>query len=381
MIKKQDIIFLLIIFIFILPCSTYAEISRLEFKPNNLNKIIENQIKSQFSFSGLGSFYNNVSSYIVDREGVKKVDHKTIHKLSQDQSLALIGHYKILIINKMDIAFSFVDGKIYWQKIKDNEKKLSKNNLQAKLLLKSDLIKLSKPFQKLKYVHLWEPIRLLSIWVEIILIWLNSLHFFGWGTSIILLSILFKIFILPANILLLRSQKKVSQIRSSLKQELENIKSNFDGEIAHSKFMAAHKNKGVTPFYNLRPLFLTFIPIPFLIAIFNVLGELDLILNHSFLWIKNLAYPDAIYFFEYNIPFLGNSLNLLPILMTILTILGVIFLHNKILSLNELGRQKRNLYFMAFGFFVLFYPFPSAMVLYWTFTNLWSLIQQKIIKV
>ena len=68
--------------------------------------------------------------------------------------------------------------------------------------------------------------------------------------------------------------------------------------------MKAHKERGVTPYYNLRPVFLTVLPIPFLIAIFNVLGEIDLILGHHFLWIRDLAYPDSFIFMELNYLFL-----------------------------------------------------------------------------
>ena len=175
-----------------------------------------------------------------------------------------------------------------------------------------------------------------------------------------MLSLIFKIFILPINILLIFSQRKVSYIQVSLSSELKNIKSNFSGEEAHNKFMMAHRAKGVTPYYSLRPLFLTLFPIPIFIAIFNVLGEIDLILGHSFFWIKDLAYPDAIFYVGSNFPLLVSSINLLPILMTILSIFGTYFLQNKIISINALGKQKFNLYLISFGFLFLFYPFPSA---------------------
>ena len=228
---------------------------------------------------------------------------------------------------------------------------------------------------------MWEPFRLLCIGIEGIFLWINSIHIFGWGLTIILFSLIFKIFILPINIFLIRSQRKVSYIQVSLAPRLEKIKSTFSGEEAHNKFMAAHKEIGVTPFYNLKPLFLTVIPIPFLIAIFNVLGELDLIAGNSFLWIKDLAYPDAMFQFDFNIPFLGNSINPLPIIMTLMTIFLAFFHQNRIVSEKELKKQKLNLYIIAFGIFLLFYPFPSAMVLYWTCATLWQIIQQRFIRI
>ena len=63
--------------------------------------------------------------------------------------------------------------------------------------------------------------------------------------------------------------------------------------------MAVHKISGVTSFYTLKPIFLILAPLPFLIAIFNILGEVDLLTSHLFLWIKDLAYPDAIFDYQF----------------------------------------------------------------------------------
>ena len=118
-----------------------------------------------------------------------------------------------------------------------------------------------------------------------------------------------------------------------------------------------------------------------LIAIFNILGELDLILGHSFLWIQDLAYPDGIFHFKTYIPLIGNSINLLPILMILLTIFATLLQKNNIISVKSLRKQKLKLYFIGFGIFLLFYPFPSGMVLYWTSASIWQLIQQRIIRI
>lgn len=99
------------------------------------------------------------------------------------------------------------------------------------------------------------------------------------------------------------------------------------------------------------------------------------------MWISDLAFPDAVFDFGVHIPLLGNSINLLPILMTLLTVFAALLHQNKIVSAKELRKQKNNLYFMALGFLLLFYPFPSAMVLYWTFANIWQLIQQRFVRV
>ncbi|ASX26847.1 YidC/Oxa1 family membrane protein insertase [Candidatus Williamhamiltonella defendens] len=378
MIKKQVCLFLLSQILF-LQLAT-AKVQEYDLEPNEIHSFIETNVRDRFSYSGLAASYNDVGAYIVDIEGIKKLDTEP-YTLKPDQVLAFVGHYKIIILQNIVGVVSFKEGSLLWHKNDTKNQLSSMGKTRALLLLKSDLDKLPQAIQRLKYAHLWDSLRWLCLLIEAIVLWLNTIQSFGWGMTIILLSLLFKLFILPANILLTRAQRKVSHIQARLTPELEYIKANFTGEEAHQKLIAAHKQQGVTLFYNLKPLLLTLAPIPFLIAIFNVLGEMNLIAGHPFLWIDDLGYPDAIYHLGFYIPLLGNSINLLPILMTLLTILSALIYQNKILSIKELRKQKRNLYFMAAGFFLLFYPFPSAMVLYWTFANIWQIIQQRWIRI
>lgn len=102
----------------------------------------------------------------------------------------------------------------------------------------------------------------------------------------------------------------------------------------------------------------TFIQIPILIAVFNALGKMSQLDMQSFFWIGNLAYPDAISSLPLVIPTLGSTLNLLPLVMTAVTVFSTITFENSHASHAELKKQKRNLYLMAAAFFFLFYPFP-----------------------
>ncbi|EFL91640.1 putative inner membrane protein [Candidatus Regiella insecticola LSR1] len=380
MIKKQACLFLLLLSMILFPQLATAKVQEYRLELNGINPFIETNVRDHFSYSGLAAFYNGVSAYVVDIAGIKKINTEA-YTLKPNQVLALVGHYKILILQDVVGVVSFKEDRLLWHKSDTENQVSSMGKTRAQLLLKSDLDQLPQYFQKIKYAHLWAPLRLLCLGIEAILLWLNTIHSFGWGITIILLSLLFKLFILPANILLTRAQRKVSHLQARLAPELEYIKANFTGEEAHQKFMAVHKQQGVSPFYNLRSLLLTLAPFPFLIAIFNVLSEMDLIAGHPFLWIEDLAYPDAIYHLGFHIPLLGASINLLPILMTLLTILAAVIHQNKIISTKELRKQKLNLYFMAEGFFLLFYPFPSTMVLYWIFANIWQLIQQRFVRI
>lgn len=380
LIKKKIYYLIIFILIFFAPNLVYAEIKIFNIQENEINTLINSKVKEPFSYAGLASFYNNVSAYIISKDKIKKIDDRNFFILNNNQSLAIVGHHKILIMENYKEIIGFDNGRLIFKK-NDIKNNYDNDKVSVQILLKSDLNLIPRQFHKLKYVHLWEPLRSLCLLIEIIFIWLNTVHNFGWGFNIILLSFVFKIFTLPVSIMLIFSQRKVSNIQRSLASELESIKLKYSGEDAHIRFIEAHKAIGVTPFYNLRPLLFTLFPIPFLISIFNVLGESNFISGKSFLWIKDLAYPDAILYLSIQIPLLGNSINLLPIAMTLLSILGAVLFKNKIVNQKELFKQKINLFLMSIGFLILFYSFPSAMVLYWVFNNIWQLIQQKFISI
>jgi YidC/Oxa1 family membrane protein insertase len=375
MIKTHIFVFLLHIFVLFFTNFAHADIKEITTDPIRINSMISKSVKAPFSYSGLAAFYNGVAAYVIDDYQIERLDEHHWYTLTSRQSLAIVGHHNILLAKNINADVLLKGNKLVW---KNND---NKQKIHAKFLLKSDLSLLPKPLQKLRFNHLWEPFRLLCIATETLLLWLHSIHTLGWGVTVILLSIVVKIILLPLSFILIKSQRKISYMQALLTPKLEAINENFSGEEAHKKFMAVHKENGVTPFYTLKPLLLTLLPVIFSIAIFNVLGELDLVAGHGFLWINDLATPDVIFDHSFQIPMLGSSVNLLPVLMTFVTILAALLHQNKIICKKELRKQKIRLYIMAFGFFILFYPFPSVMVLYWTFSNAWQIIQQKFVRV
>ncbi len=233
-------------------------------------------------------------------------------------------------------------------------------------------------FDRIKYAHLWDWLRAIALGVEWLLNAFNQVtgH---WGWSIVVLAVVMKILLLPFGLLTLKLQRQVSKNQTLLAPRLAEIKQKYQGEKAHNEMMAAHKNLGITPFYSLKPLFANFIQIPFLIAIFNVLGEMSALQGQSFLWISDLSIPDTLFQFGFAIPLFGSGFNLLPFLMTLITVLTTVFYKNDLAPAAETRKQKLNLYLMALGFFVLFYPFPASMVLYWAMANVLQFIQQKLL--
>jgi membrane protein insertase Oxa1/YidC/SpoIIIJ len=98
-------------------------------------------------------------------------------------------------------------------------------------------------------------------------------------------------------------------------------------------------------------------------------------MNTSFLWIEDLSRPDAFFQMPFELAFFGSGFNLLPWLMTGLSVWASL-LHRPLALQHELRqRQVRNMILLAAAFFVLFYTFPAGMVLYWTTNNLISVVR------
>jgi len=345
----------------------------------NLNAIIDNQIVEKTTFYGLASYYNNVNFYILNEKGLASIEPHVQTLLEENDYLVAVGRFKTLLVKAKELSFQ-VDYDNHSITV-ENPELLDVVNTKIEVIAKPDL-KASNPlFDQIRYHHLWAPLAWLAKVMESSVAFVHNHIASNWGWAIIIFGILLKIILLPAGILTTKYQRKVSQVKTALEPKLAEIKANFDGEEAHHKIMAAHKELGVSPFYTLKPMLGSFIQIPVLIAVFNALGEMPLLNHQAFLWIDNLAFPDSIAQLPFTLPLFGHTLSLLPAIMTLVTIFSTIIFKNKFASTKELKSQKVKLYLMAFAFFVLFYPFPAAMVLYWALANILQTIQQQIIKI
>jgi YidC/Oxa1 family membrane protein insertase len=235
-------------------------------------------------------------------------------------------------------------------------------------------------FEALRFSHLWSGLAYLSWAVTIAIETIGKMLDGNWGFAILVFGLLLKTLLLPMNILTARLQRQVDQNQTALEPKIKSIKQRHDGEEAHNLIIASYKEQGITPFYTMKPMVGVLIQIPILIAVFNALAEMPQLRGASFLWIDDLASPDVIGNLPFAVPLLGDTINLLPLLMTAITIVSTWVFKNFHSTAKSLKDQKRNLYLMGGVFLVLFYPFPAAMVLYWTFANLLQFMQQEIVQ-
>ena len=244
---------------------------------------------------------------------------------------------------------------------------------------RSKLISVSPQLKDLLYTALWDWLRWICFGFQMILSWV-----FSWvgnlGVSIILLALIIKIFLYPLSTVAEKWQQEVNEIQAWLQPRLKNIKTNYTGEEAHQKTLALYQEKGISPMFTVKSLAGLLIQIPIFIAVFDMLGESIMLKGQSFLWIIDLSSPDYWINLPFIIPYFGGTLNLLPLLMTVVTVLSAYNFQDNHLQ-GELKKQQQiKLYIMALAFFVLFYTFPAGMVLYWTASNGMQLIKALVVK-
>ncbi len=205
----------------------------------------------------------------------------------------------------------------------------------------------------------------------IILISFKFIHKFipNYGLVIILFSILIKLILYPLTHKSYISMKKMQLIQPKMTELKEKYKK--DSQQLNKHMMGLYKDYGVNPMGGCLPMLLQ---MPLLIGLFIVFrSTIDLRGADFFWWITDLSKPDSIFTLPFTLPLYGQNVGVLPIVMGI-----TMFLQQK--STMQDPRQKMMAYFMPFFFVFLFNSFPSGLNLYYTLFNVWTIIQQKMIK-
>jgi YidC/Oxa1 family membrane protein insertase len=112
---------------------------------------------------------------------------------------------------------------------------------------------------------------------------------------------------------------------------------------------------------------------PLLFALFIVFRSTIQLRGQPFiLWITDLSRPDTLHL-GMNLPFLGESIHVLPILMALTMIW-----QSKMTVTDP--KQKFMVYFMPLFMVFIFYSLPSGLNLYYSVFNVLSMFQTRMIK-
>jgi len=192
----------------------------------------------------------------------------------------------------------------------------------------------------------------------------------SWGWAIIFMTVLLRTAMWP-----IYQKSTVTMKRMALLQpKIAELKEKYpeDPQKMQMEQMKLFREYGVNPLGGCLPLLLQ---IPIFLGFFRMLMYTAEVRGESFLWVSDLSVPDTVASLPFAIPFLGAGINPLPILMTVTSFL-------QMAMAPKTGDKTQRMIFMFMPVMILFfcYNFASALALYWTTSNLFSILQTWLVK-
>ena len=212
--------------------------------------------------------------------------------------------------------------------------------------------------------------------LERVLMWLLT-SFYGltrnYGIAILMLTLMVRIVLFPLTKKQSESMLRMQSFAPKIKELQEKYKD--DRQKLNMAMMELYKKEGYNPLKGCLPMLLQF---PIFIAMFGLFRTHFELRGAMFIpgWIPDLSVPESIWNFPPGIqlPLLGwSAIRLLPFIQA-----GTQILSMKIMQTPD---QKANpqmriiMYLMPVIFFFVLYDMPSGLLVYWTFTNMLTMVQ------
>ena len=182
----------------------------------------------------------------------------------------------------------------------------------------------------------------------------------NYGLSIIFLSLIVSLLLLPVFILIERAKKKDDIVKAKMKPLLDEIKRCYKGQERYYYIKTINRQHNYSSFRSLIPILSLLLQIPFFIAAYQFLENFEPMAGVSFLFIKNLSEPDA----------LLGVINILPIIMTVVNLLTAYYY-----TRNGNVAERKQMIVVAAIFLILLFNLPAGLVLYWTMNNVFSFLR------
>jgi len=208
-------------------------------------------------------------------------------------------------------------------------------------------------------LHLsWGPLNYLARFMLWVLVWLHGIcGSYGW--SIIILTIIVRGLLFPITRKANLSMKKMAAVQPKIKELREKYKDR--PELMNQKTMELYRSEKINPLGGCLPLLLQF---PVFIALYNALNGAVQLRQVPFWWSADLAGPDTV------AHLFGLPVNPLVLAMTALMVLQQ---HMTPSAMDPM--QKKMMYLMPVVMLFFFYSLPSGLTLYWTVSQICSILQ------
>jgi len=184
-------------------------------------------------------------------------------------------------------------------------------------------------------------------------------HSWSWGLAIIILTITVRALMWPLHAKSTRTMKRMSKLKPEMDKLREKYKE--DPNKLNMETMGLYRKYGINPLGGCLPMLLQ---IPIFFGFFRMLQYAVELRGNGFLWVDDLSQPDTL------THLMGIPFNILPIVMAVTS-----FLQIKMTPSTGDKMQQRIILFMPLMFFLFCYNFASALALYWTTQNLFSIGQ------
>lgn len=220
------------------------------------------------------------------------------------------------------------------------------------------LIGVFAPYAK-NIMHLaFTSLETIAQWLLYFLIFLKEIvGNYGW--AIILLTVIVKLVFWPITHKSNVSMKKMQKIQPMVKELREKYKD--DKQIMNTKMMELYKKEGVNPLGGCLPIL---VQIPVFFALYWTLDGAIELRHSSFLWARDLTQPDTITLI------FGLPINPLAIAMSLTMVL-----QQKLTPTATDPMQAKMMMLMPVVMLIFLYNLPSGLTLYWTVSQIISIIQ------
>lgn len=205
---------------------------------------------------------------------------------------------------------------------------------------------------------------------------LDTFHSVGlpWWASILGLTVLVRSCLFPLS----RKQAIMAARQKELQPQIKALKERCGDDqqkFAREQWELFRKHN-INPFSGCLPLFLQ---LPIFIGLYTALNSAVDLRGQGFLWIDNLAGPDALFRLPFALPFgMGYDFNLLP-LCTVSLFLVQQKLFMPPAQDEQQAMQYRMMNFMTGIMGILFWHQPAGLSLYFIASSLWSISERKLL--
>jgi YidC/Oxa1 family membrane protein insertase len=224
---------------------------------------------------------------------------------------------------------------------------------------------------------------------EIVLKFFHNSLTVPWGWSIVLLTVLIRAILMPLTIKQFHSMQKLQRVAPELKKIQAKYKE--DKQRQQQEMMKLYQEHGVNPFGSCLPLVAQ---LPVFISLYYMLRT-DLrrdicshIQPHHWVnghWVVNLAHtkpcgPHGGAGFLF-ISDLTNKATGATLIALIVLYVGSQLASQLLMSTPQMDKTQRNMMLLLPLFFVIIIiNFPAGVLVYWITTNLWTIIQQYLVR-